>query len=215
MGKRCFLVSGGDFSPVPRPLPDDFVIACDKGYTYCEKLGRSPDLLISDFDSYRGPVNTAVPLAEYPSEKDDTDTMLAIRYAVEHGFQEVLLSCALGGRLDHLYANLQSLVFARRHGLAASLRSADTEVYALQKESMAFPRREGWSLSVFAADGPCRGVSITGAKYPLACAEVSSSLPLGVSNKWASDAAEISVEEGVLLVILSRFSPEEDAAETA
>ena len=188
MGKRCFLVSGGDFSPVPRPLPDDFVIACDKGYTYCEKLGRSPDLLISDFDSYRGPVNTAVPLAEYPSEKD---------------------------RLDHLYANLQSLVFARRHGLAASLRSADTEVYALQKESMAFPRREGWSLSVFAADGPCRGVSITGAKYPLACAEVPSSLPLGVSNKWASDAAEISVEEGVLLVILSRFSPEEDAAETA
>ena len=125
MGKRCFLVSGGDFSPVPRPLPDDFVIACDKGYTYCEKLGRSPDLLISDFDSYRGPVNTAVPLAEYPSEKDDTDTMLAIRYAVEHGFQEVLLSCALGGRLDHLYANLQSLVFARRHGLAAPLRSAD------------------------------------------------------------------------------------------
>ena len=215
MGKRCFLVSGGDFSPVPRPLPDDFVIACDKGYTYCEKLGRSPDLLISDFDSYSGPVNTAVPLAEYPSEKDDTDTMLAIRYAVEHGFQEVLLSCALGGRLDHLYANLQSLVFARRHGLAASLRSADTEVYALQKESMAFPRREGWSLSVFAADGPCRGVSITGAKDPLACAEVPSSLPLGVSNKWASDAAEISVEEGVLLVILSRFSPEEDAAETA
>ena len=215
MGKRCFLVSGGDFSPVPRPLPDDFVIACDKGYTYCEKLGLSPDLLISDFDSYRGPVNTAVPLAEYPSEKDDTDTMLAIRYAVEHGFQEVLLSCALGGRLDHLYANLQSLVFARRHGLAASLRSADTEVYALQKESMAFPRREGWSLSVFAADGPCRGVSITGAKYPLTCAEVPSSLPLGVSNKWASDAAEISVEEGVLLVILSRFSPEEDAAETA
>ena len=181
MGKRCFLVSGGDFSPVPRPLPDDFVIACDKGYTYCEKLGRSPDLLISDFDSYRGPVNTAVPLAEYPSEKDDTDTMLAIRYAVE----------------------------------PASLRSAATEVYALQKESMAFPRREGWSLSVFAADGPCRGVSITGAKYPLACAEVPSSLPLGVSNKWASDAAEISVEEGVLLVILSRFSPEEDAAETA
>ena len=214
MGKRCFIVSGGDFSPVPRPLPDDFVIACDRGYTYCERLGRSPDLLISDFDSYSGPVDAAVPLAEYPSEKDDTDTMLAIRYALEHGFQEVLLSCAQGGRLDHLYANLQSLVFARRHGLTASLRSEDTEVYALQQESMTIPRREGWSLSVFAADGPCRGVSITGAKYSLIRAEVPSSLPLGVSNKWASDAAEITVEEGVLLVILSRFSPDEAASET-
>ena len=214
MGKRCFIVSGGDFSPVPRPLPDDFVIACDRGYTYCERLGRSPDLLISDFDSYSGPVDAAVPLAEYPSEKDDTDTMLAIRYAVEHGFREVLLSCAQGGRLDHLYANLQSLVFARRHGLTASLCSEDTEVYALQQESMTFPCREGWSLSVFAADGPCRGVSITGAKYSLIRAEVPSSLPLGVSNKWASDEAEITVEEGVLLVILSRFSPDETAVET-
>ena len=205
MKKRCFIVSAGRFSPVPRPLPDDFVIACDRGYTYCELLGRVPDLMISDFDSYDGPVDTAVPLAEFPPEKDDTDTMLAIRYAIEHHFQEVLLSCALGGRLDHLYANLQSLVFARRHGLSASLCSEDTEVYALERESLILPRRDGWSLSVFAVDGPCRGVSIAGAKYLLDDAELLPSFPLGVSNLWASDYAEISVKEGILLVILSRF----------
>ena len=206
MKRRCFIVSAGSFSPVPRPLPEDFLIACDRGYTYCEKLGRSPDLLISDFDSYDGPVDADVPLAEYPSEKDDTDTMLAIRYAVEHGFDEVMLSCALGGRLDHLYANLQSLAFARKHGLSASLCSQDTEVFALQRESLILPRRHGWSLSVFAGDGPCRGVSIAGTKYTLTDAELLPSFPLGVSNQWASDEAEISVKEGVLLGILSRFS---------
>lgn len=206
MKRRCFIVSAGNFSPVPRPLSDDFVVACDRGYTYCEKLGCTPDLLISDFDSYAGPVDAAVPLDEFPAEKDDTDTMLAIRYAVEHGFDEVMLSCALGGRLDHLYANLQALVFARSQGLSASLCSEDTEVYALQRESLILPRREGWSLSVFAADGPCRGVSIAGTKYPLTDAELLPSFPLGVSNQWASDEAEISVKDGILLVILSRFS---------
>ena len=205
MGRRCLIVSAGDFSPVPRPDPDDFVIACDRGYLYCGRLGRKPDLLISDFDSYSGPVDAAVPLEEFPSEKDDTDTMLAVRYALAQGFDEVLLACALGGRLDHLFANLQTLVFVRKHGLLASLISEDTEVYALQGETRRFPRKEGWSLSVFAVDGPCRGVTIRGARYPLRDAELLPSFPLGVSNQWTDDEAVISVEEGVLLVILSRM----------
>lgn len=205
MRQRCVIVSAGDFSPVPRPEKEDFVIACDRGYAYCEALGRLPDLLISDFDSYDGPVAASVPLQEFPSEKDDTDSMLAIRYAAEHGFREVLLCCALGGRLDHLFANLQALVFARRHGLAAALQTEDTEVYALLGESRSFPRREGWSLSVFAADGPCRGVSLSGTRYPLREAELLPSFPLGVSNQWAAEEAAVSVREGVLLVILSRM----------
>ena len=179
---RCVVVSGGEFSPVSGLKPDDFVIACDRGYAYCERLGIRPDLIISDFDSYRGPVDAEIPLNRYASEKDDTDTMLAVRYAVEHGFRELLLCCALGGRLDHLIANLQSLVFARKHGLRASLRSEDTEVYTLQGDLLRIPRRDGWSLSVFALDGPCRGVCISGAKYPLVNAELLPSFPLGVSN---------------------------------
>ena len=114
MGRRCVIVSGGTFSPVEGLRSDDFVIACDRGYTYCDALNLRPDLVISDFDSYCGPVDSDIPLNTYASEKDDTDTMLAARYAVEHGFQSVLLCCALGGRLDHLIANLQTLVFDQR-----------------------------------------------------------------------------------------------------
>ena len=202
---RCVVISGGDFSPVPGISPDDFVIACDRGYVYCERLDLRPDLIISDFDSYTGPVDSEIPLNRFVSEKDDTDTMLAVRYAVEHGFHELLLCCALGGRLDHLIANLQSLVFAQKHGLPAILLSEDTEIRTLADGALCVPRREDWSLSVFALDGPCRGVCITGAKYPLANAELLPSFPLGVSNTWAGEEAVISVEEGILLIVLSKI----------
>lgn len=207
--KRCVIVSGGDFGSIPEPGKNDFVIACDRGYTYCERLGIQPDLIISDFDSYDGPIDASIPLNTFSSEKDDTDTMLAVRYAVNHGFQRLLLCCALGGRLDHLIANLQSLVFAQKHGIPAALYSDDTEIYTLQASSLRLPRRSGWSLSVFAADGPCRGVCISGAKYPLMSADLVPSFPLGVSNQWASETAEISVREGILLVVLSRLPESE------
>ena len=202
---RCVVISGGDFSPVSGISPDDFVIACDRGYVYCERLGLRPDLIISDFDSYTGPVDSEIPLNRFVSEKDDTDTMLAVRYAVEHGFHELLLCCALGGRLDHLIANLQSLVYAQKHGLPTVLLSEDTEIRTLADGALRIPRREDRSLSVFALDGPCRGVCITGAKYPLANAELLPSFPLGVSNTWAGEEAVISVEEGILLIVLSKI----------
>jgi len=209
--KRCVIVSGGDFSPAEDLQPgEDFVIACDRGYTYCHRLGLKPDLVISDFDSYRGEVDASVPVNTYASEKDDTDTMLAVRYAIEHGFDGILLCCALGGRLDHLIANLQSMIFARKHGIRAFLHSEDTEITVLMKERLIIPRREGWSLSVFAFDGPCRGVCIRGAKYTLENAEILPSFPIGVSNQWAEDQAEIAVSEGILFVVLSKL-PEEDA----
>ena len=203
--KRCVIVSGGDFSPVFGLCQEDFVIACDRGYSYCERLGIRPDLVISDFDSYHGSIDPQIPLNAFAPEKDDTDTMLAIRYAADHGFQEVLLFCALGGRLDHTIANLQSLIFARKHGLRASLYDESTEIHVLENDVVCIPRRLGWFLSVFAPDGPCKGVCLLGTKYPLQDAELLPSLPIGVSNEWAEDTAVISVREGILMIILSKM----------
>ena len=206
---RCVIVSGGEFSPVSGLQQGDFIIACDRGYQWCERMGLKPDLLISDFDSYDGPVDGSVPLDRHIPEKDDTDTMLAVRYAVEHGYRNVLLCCALGGRLDHLIANLQALLFAQAHGLAATLLSEDTEIFTLRNGSMNLPRRSGWSLSVFAIDGPCRGVGIHGAKYLLEDADLIPSFPLGVSNQWAEEEAVVSVREGTLMIVLSKLTNEE------
>ena len=203
--RNCIIISGGDFSPLEVPGPDDFVICCDKGYTYAERCGIRPDLVVSDFDSYGGTIPAGIPVNVFPSEKDDTDTMIAIRYAVDHGFSSIRLCCALGGRLDHTLANLQALVFAQEHGLPAVLTDEDTEIYTLQDDSLELPRKNGWSLSLFAAKDRCTGVSLEGTKYPLSAAVVTNSFPLGVSNEWAAPTARIQVESGILLIVLSRL----------
>jgi len=205
MPKRCIIISGGEFSPIKGLSPDDYRIACDKGYVYAKRCGIVPDMVVSDFDSYSGPIDENIPVNRFQSEKDDTDTMIAVRYAVSHGFEEIRLLCALGGRLDHTLANLQALVFAQEHGVRASLEAADTRIYTLQNGAMQLPRRDGWSLSVFAAKDRCTGVNICGVKYPLRDALVTNSFPIGVSNEWAAESAQVSVKSGILLIVLSRL----------
>ena len=116
MKKPWAIVSGGRFSPLADIEKCGYIIACDRGYEYLHEAGLRPDLLVGDFDSYTGPLPRDVPRLDLPVEKDDTDTMAAIRHAVTVGCGEIWLYCAMGGRLDHLLGNLQAAAFAVKHG---------------------------------------------------------------------------------------------------
>ena len=206
MTHRCVILSGGNYAPVEGVREDDFVIACDKGYVYAQQAGVRPNLLVGDFDSYEGALPSDLPVWRYKKEKDDTDTMIAIRYAVEQGFGQVDLFCALGGRLDHLYANLQAAAFAVANGgCRVTIHDRDTMLYFLTEGSITLPRRDGWFLSVFAASDTCEDVCITGGKYPLEHGVVTNTFPIGMSNQWAAEEAEISVGKGILMVVSARM----------
>ena len=104
-----------------------------------------------------------------------------------------------------MLANLQAAIFAARQGAALRILGADTEILTLRSGTLRLPRKEGWSLSVFAAEDRCRGVSISGAKYELQDAELTNDFPLGVSNEWAAPEAEISLREGTMLIVQSHI----------
>lgn len=205
MSARCVIISGGEFSPISDIYTEDYIIACDKGYEYAVSCGIVPDLVVGDFDSYSGDVETDIPVDRYVSEKDDTDTMIAIRYAIEQGFDELVICCALGGRLDHMLANLQSAKFAAEHGADVWMQDASSEILVFCGGTKRIEKKEGYSLSVFALSDECRGVSIKGAKYALDKATVTNSFPIGVSNEWREDYAEISLEKGTLMLLLSKM----------
>ena len=77
--KRCFIFAAGSFYGLrERPAPGDFVIAADGGYQHCLREKLQPDLLLGDFDSMEPPADFAR-VCRLPMEKDDTDTLAAIR----------------------------------------------------------------------------------------------------------------------------------------
>ena len=131
MKKLCAIISGGQSDDLAGIRDADFIIACDRGYAYAKEAGIRPDLLVGDFDSYRGALDKSVPVLDLPVEKDDTDTMAAVRWAVSEGFSELRLYCALGGRLDHLMGNIQALSFACERGVKASLLGRAARLYFL------------------------------------------------------------------------------------
>ena len=162
-----------------------------------------PDLLIGDFDSYTLPLPAGIPVLRLPVEKDDTDTMYAVRWASEHGYDTVRLCCAFGGSLDHLLANIQTLHFAVNAGMAASADDECTEVRVFGPGRWSIPEKKGWMLSIFALTDKIEDLTISGVKYTLSHANLFNCYPLGVSNAFRGDA-EISFTRGAAAVLLCR-----------
>ena len=87
MGK-CYIFGAGSFYGLrSRPEAGDLVIAADGGYAYCRASGVVPDLVIGDFDSL-GEVPAGENVVRLPVEKDDTDTLAAIRLGLDRGFRD-------------------------------------------------------------------------------------------------------------------------------
>ena len=200
MKQLCAIISGGQEDILPDISAADYIIACDRGCAYAEKAGIRPDLLVGDFDSYTGPLPKDIPVLDLPVEKDDTDTMAAVRWAVSEGFSSIRLYCALGGRLDHLLGNVQALSFACAHGVKAELLGDAAQMLLLSNSSVTIPPMPGYSLSVLALTDEVKNVSISGVKYPLHGKTVTNIFPIGISNEWEG-TAKISCGDGILLVI--------------
>ncbi|MBO6259394.1 MAG: thiamine diphosphokinase [Lachnospiraceae bacterium] len=202
---RCVIISGGDYDDAVEIKSEDYVIACDKGYEHACRMGIKPDLVVGDFDSYTGEVEAGIPVERYPVRKDDTDTMAAVKLAVEKGYNNICICCAFGGRMDHAFANYQSAVYAAKKGCDVCIIGNDTKAFFIHNGEKVLECVKGWSLSVFSMSDESQGVSIEGTEYDVSGVKLSSDYPLGVSNEWKEKTARISVESGTLMIVESRM----------
>lgn len=191
------------FSGLAEPLGDgDFIMAADGGLVHLQQLGLTPDGILGDFDSL-GYVPEKAKI--FPVEKDDTDSMLAVRQGLKLGYRRFVLYGSLDGpRLDHTVANFQTLQFLADHGAEGWLVGNTYMVTVVKNGTLRFPAEAEGILSVFCMGADAHGVTLTGLKYPLEDGTLAAGFPLGVSNHFIGQAASVTVKDGSLLVLYDR-----------
>ena len=185
-----------------------YVIALDGGLVFCSRYGIEPDMIVGDFDSL--PQQKQILLDKYPQEiiyklpceKDDTDTLAAIRMAVNKGFQQFTIYGGLGGRLSHTMANIQSLLYLKEQGLDGKLIGDGSRIFLVKEEHITLQLWEKGYISIFSYSEKAEGVTLKNFKYEIENVTLENSFPIGVSNEFVGKEAEISVRQGVLLVVI-------------
>ena len=182
------------------PQENDLIIAADGGYSTLKKLNIKPDLVVGDFDSL-GEAPKDETVIKHPIKKDDTDTLLAVKIGLEKGYKTFVIYGAVGGRLDHTVATIQTATFVAENGGIAYIYDGNHTVTTIKNSSINFKANAKGYISIFALSGVAKGVTIKGLLYELNDAEITPSFPIGVSNEFISKESEISVKDGVLTII--------------
>ncbi|MCQ2540242.1 MAG: thiamine diphosphokinase [Acetatifactor sp.] len=212
MNGKCIIICAGDLTLGEVPVAEeDLVIAVDGGLSYCGLLGVEPDLIIGDFDSVSDEEAQAVKVLEeeipdrilrLPCEKDDTDTIAALKEGLKRGYREFRLYAATGGRFDHTLANIQCLLFLKKNEACGYLVDGAGMMLAIQNESVSFRETMEGTLSLFSMVAESKGVSIEGMKYNLQDAVITNDFPIGISNEFVGQKATITVEDGTLVCMI-------------
>lgn len=200
--KTCVIFCAAEFDALMAPIPEGaLVIAADGGLRHTQALGIAPDVILGDFDSLGYiPRDSRV----FPVEKDDTDSMLAVRLGLEQGCGWFVFYGAMDGpRLDHTVANFQTLAYLADHGARGVLVGSNYLATVLSGEILEFSPEARGILSLFCL-GADAVVSIEGLQYPLERGTLTAAFPLGVSNHFVGEAVRITVESGFVLALWDR-----------
>lgn len=191
----------------------DLLLAVDRGLEATEALGLTPDLIIGDFDSYRGDqaLETRYPKAQiltFSSVKDWTDTELALQKAVElcgpsEGEAVIDLYGAFGNRMDHTFANLMLLGSLEQKSPRIRALDPDNEVERLFPGTYRVKRKNGFNVSVLSLDESAE-VTLRGFEYDGERLSLRRAGTLGVSNRVKGTEGTVMLHSGKVFLMQCR-----------
>ena len=209
---KAFIYTGGRIDEkriTERPKEEDLIIAADQGFLNAKKMGVVPSLLLGDFDSLgKGEkIPEGVEILQVPAEKDDTDTQLAVRVALERGAGELVIVGGLDGRLDHTLSNLAILEELSQKQIRAVMTSGQNRARFIRNSGVILLRNGFRYFSILAADPTVKGVTVDGCKYPLKNAKLTRTRQFAVSNEIVGNCALIEIKKGGAWIIESNDKP--------
>ena len=183
----------------------DLVIGVDGGAAVALRAGLEPKVVIGDMDSI--PEKLRIELEargcrflQYPTRKNETDTELAMRYALQAGAEEIVFIGATGKRLDHTLANVLLLAMPELEGVKCRIIAGDTEAW-LVRDTLEIAGRPGDIVTLLPLGQDAIGLRTEGLEYALHGETLCFGMARGVSNVMTASRARICLRKGVLLVL--------------
>jgi thiamine pyrophosphokinase len=210
MSQVVVVIGGGDLLPrfIADIATDATIIAADSGLDHAVAAGLRPTILVGDLDSISAHGKMwayahELEIDQHPVDKAATDTELALARAARTDATELLVFGAAGERFDHALGTLAALgnpVLGRFETIRLALD--ETSVHVMHPgRSVTIDLPQNSSFSLLALHGPCRGVEVTGARWPLSDAVLESSSTLGISNE-STGLLHIAVADGILTLVV-------------
>ena len=183
---------------------DPLIISADGGIENTIRLGLNPNIVIGDMDSldrekYDRELSE-VNFISVDTEKDESDTRLAVEYALEKKIKDITIAGATGGRLDHTFANMLILASQELDDVSARIIDEESEISCMHA-SGTVKGKTGDLISIFSLTPFTRFTKTSGLKYPLAVEKLYQSPVRGLSNVFTSEKAILDFDEGKLLII--------------
>lgn len=184
----------------------DKTIAIDGGIEVFLENGVKPDYAVGDFDSISEEFKESLDNINnlmYPSEKDYTDSDIAINLVFKLGANEVIMLGMTGGRIDHLLGNIGLLNKCLKNNIDAYIVDEKNKVF-LRDKPFRISGARGETVSFYTFGEEVKGLNILNAKYPLYDYILEPFESLCNSNEFLDEEIEVSFEKGKLLVIYSK-----------
>lgn len=216
MSKKVLIVTGGSLEKslfetyISKPY--DYVIAADKGLAAFLESERQPDCILGDFDSANEEVvlkykKSGIKMIVHPCMKNETDTHLALLLAIEEGATFITMIGATGTRFDHSFANISLLTLLLERGIEGEIVDSHNRISMIRGGQTKVIRKKeqyGHFVSLIPYTEAAEKITAKGFLYPLDRWTLQCGISRGISNEIVDDVAQISFEEGILIIVESK-----------
>lgn len=209
---KVIIISGG--TPPSKKLlikeieSDTFLIGADSGANCLYRYNIKPDLLVGDFDSidqeildYFKKSNCVIDV--YPTEKDFTDTEIAVRKAISTKPNEIVLLGCTGSRIDHLLGNIGMLKICLENSVNSCIKDDNNNIMLFDASTL-LNGVIGEIFSVQSYGDEIIGLTIEGAKYSLDNYNLKIGESITISNEFVKPQVKLKFKSGTLMIILSK-----------
>ena len=187
------------------------IIAVDRGLEALYQLQMIPNHVVGDFDSVSPEILTfyknqpQIIFHKFNAEKDNTDTDIALKLAIQLKSSKITILGALGKRMDHALANIHILKDALEANIPCQIIDEHNRIYLINKEmTLEKDKIYGKYVSLIPLTSTVEGLTLTGFKYPLNEYTLPIGTSLGISNEIIEDRAYIKMKKGILIAIESK-----------